>query len=72
MNSAMIRLHGTLVLAIHSYLSYPLPDRLPDNVLRVPTWPNHTSVPATYLAGFISTALATDTLQGHLSLERTK
>ena len=36
----------------------------------MPTWPNHTSVPATYLAGFISTALATDTLQGHVSLER--
>ncbi len=43
-----------------------------DNVLRVPTWPNHTSVPGTHLRAYNSTAQATDTLQGHVSLERAK
>jgi len=40
------------------------------NVLRVPTWPSHTSVRGTHPWGYNSTAQATDTLQGHVSLER--
>jgi hypothetical protein len=42
------------------------------NVLRVPTWPNHTSVPGTHLYASNGTAQATDALQGHVSLERVK
>ena len=42
------------------------------NVLRVPTWPNHTSVPDTHLHAYNSTAQGTDELQGHVPLERTK
>ena len=41
-----------------------------ENVSRVPTWPHHTSVPGNRPGAYNGTARATNTLQGHVSLER--
>ena len=41
-----------------------------DNVLRVPTWPHHTSAPGTQPCVYNGAAQATHKLQGHVSLKR--